>query len=61
MEPKNLFNIAALKELLNLSPVLNKDVNYHKISIAPMLVYLFPHIFLYIYKFSQIGHHEFAF
>lgn len=49
MEPKNLFNIAALKELLNLSPVLNKDVNYHKISIAPMLV-ISP-IFLFIYKF----------
>lgn len=41
MEPKKLFNMKALKDLLNLSPTLNEDMNYHKISIAPMLVFFF--------------------
>lgn len=41
MEP-DFASKTSLTDLMNVSPILVPDLNYHKISIAPMLVLLFP-------------------
>lgn len=40
MEPSNksIMDTSILTKLLNAKPTLSPDINYHKISIAPMLV-----------------------
>ena len=43
MEPANDSNLLSLSKLLIYQPILIPDLNYHKISIAPMLVNLFQH------------------
>lgn len=45
MEPSNNSN---LLELLNTQPILVPDINYHKISIAPMLVSSFVFVISFI-------------